>query len=121
MDLKSSLDWLETYVAVARDIPPSNLLLFCSFAAVLLAIVFTLWKGAARRARALTQENAGLQVDLVMTWTSMEYERKRRLASLSWGTEIAGSSGGLDPKPPRELQDLLAKENFRSTTGTVAR
>jgi hypothetical protein len=111
MDLTSSLGWLETYLAAALVIPSSNLLLFsCAAAALLLAILFVKWAGAAHRARVLAFENERLQVDLVIARTSMEYERKRRLASTSAGTEVVASP--IERRPPRELQELLAKEHF---------
>lgn len=120
MDFTSSLGWLETYLAAGLVIPSSNfLLLSCAAAALLLAILLVKWAGAARRVRVLAFENEGLQVELVIARTSMEYERKRRLASTSAGMELAASP--IERRPPRELQELLAKEHFHGTMGTLAK
>jgi hypothetical protein len=119
MDLKSSLRWLEAHLAAVRDIPSSTLLFFCAAAAVLLAIVFIKWRGATRRAHAFANENASLEVDLAIARTSREYEKKWRVALEATAPRIGSSSNFLEPKTPRELQDLLAKD-FHNAMSTVA-
>lgn len=106
----------------ARAIPPDVLLLVSAVEALLLAFFFVAWSKAARRARALALEKAGLDADLAEVIKALEKEIMWRLAGEAPGVQVVEPANGLKPKPPRELQELLAKENFdpNPTTAKIA-
>ena len=68
-----------------------------------------------RRARALASENVGLEAKLAIAQMSLEYEEKLRVALEAAHVRTVSASSALESKPPRELQELLAKESLHST------
>ena len=115
MDLKSSLGGLQSFLAAIHNIRPLGLQLFCVVAAIFLSIFFVRWRSAVRRARALASENVGLEAKLAIAQMSLEYEEKLRVALEAAYVRTVSASSALESKPPRELQELLAKESLHST------
>jgi hypothetical protein len=115
MDLKSSLGALQSFLAAIHNIRPLGLQLFCVVAAIFISIFFVRWRNAVRQARALANENVGLEGKLAIAQMSLEYEGKLRVALEAACVRTVSSSSALESKPPRELQELLAKENLLST------
>jgi hypothetical protein len=115
MDLKSSLDGLQSFLAAIHNIRPLGLQLFCVVAAIFLSIFVVRWRSAVCQARALANENVSLEVKLAIARTSLEYEGKLRVALEAADGRTVSSSSALESKPSRELQELLAKESLLST------
>jgi hypothetical protein len=122
MDLHPYIAWFDAHPLEARAIAPDVLLLFSAVEALLIAFFFVAWSKAARRARALSLAKAALDADLAEVSQALEKEIMWRLAGEAPGVQVLEPGIGLTPKPPRELQELLAKENFdpNPTTAKIA-
>jgi hypothetical protein len=75
------------------------------------------WLATVRRAARLAAENIELKNDLVEVTKALENEMKWRLASETYSTKVATNVGESTAKTARDLQQLLASDDF----GTFAR
>jgi len=122
MDLQPYLAWFDAHLTAARAIAPDLLLLVSAVEALIIAFFFVAWSKAVRRVRALARAKVGLDADLGEVSKALEKEIMWRLAAEAPGVRVMETGSGLTPKPPRELQELLAKENFdpNPTTAKIA-
>lgn len=121
MDLQPYIAWLGARLLRAA-IAPDVTSYASAVAALFLAFFFIAWRTAARRACALTLVTAGLEADLLALRTALEKEIMWRMAGEAALAQTAKPASSLKPKPPRELQELIAKEHFDSnpTAATFA-
>jgi hypothetical protein len=119
MNLQPHLEWFDAQLVAARAVSPDVLLAVSAIEALLLAFFFAAWSRAARRARALGLANAGLDADVAAVSKALEKEIMWRLAGEAPGAKVVKSANSMTAKPPRELQELLAKESF-DPTPTIA-
>jgi hypothetical protein len=70
------------------------------------------WIWAIREARALRTANSALRDDLSEVTKALEHEMKWRFATEAFQDRVAAEAGDLAAKSTRELQKILAGENF---------
>ena len=119
MNLQPHLEWIDMLLLAARAVSPDVLLAVSAIEALLLASFFAAWSRAARRAHALRLANAGLNADVAAVSKALEKEIMWRLAGEAPGAKVVKSANSMTAMPPRELQELLAKESF-DPTPTIA-
>jgi hypothetical protein len=85
-------------------VPMAALLVFCAVG----------WVRLARRTRTLNAANDELKRDLAEVAKALENELKWRFATEAFNDQIAAAANDIAAKSTRELQQLLAAENFNA-------
>ena len=119
MDVAFDLAQLDETLDAARTIPTDALLLISATALVLLAMAavsrinaILARRRAMRGFQALEAENERLAVELVTARRALDAERQWRLAAEKVVTDAAKATSRIEPLPPRELHELLERENL---------
>jgi hypothetical protein len=99
----------------------SFLLILGAVEAIVLAMSFTAWRREARRSNALRLEKIGREADLAAVSKALQNEIMWRLAGENPHDRGIEPANSLKSRPARELQELIAKHNFETSTTAITR